>query len=124
MTNYSVTDIVMALEARYGVNTPTREELIAAASVLELKKRLEENPTIKPAEVLPCPLCGAKHTTRVRTKSPDGFVRFCKCGFAGYITPTNSKNGGRITASWNQAVLDFVETKYQPPEAREWLSCK
>lgn len=124
MTNYSVTDIVKILEARYGRNTPTREELIAAASVLELKKRLEENPTVKPAEVLPCPLCGSKHTTRVRTKNPNGYLRYCKCGFTGYISPTNSKNGGRITAAWNQAVLDFVETKYQPPEAQEWLSCK
>lgn len=124
MDVYRAHDIVKALEARYGVNTPTREELIAAASVLELKDRLEKNPTIKPAEVLPCPACGLKHLHKARTTGPDGFVKYCSCGFVGYISPTNSKNGGRIVAAWNKAVLDFVENRYQPPVFKEWYECK
>ena len=122
MDIYRVHDIVLALEARYSVNTPSREELIAAASILELKERLKENPTLKPAEVLQCPMCGAKHTNKLRTKSPNGFARYCKCGFTGYVSPTDSKNGGRITAAWNQAVLDYVEGTYQTPECKEWLT--
>lgn len=124
MDVYRVHDIVKVLEARYGVNTPTREELIAAASVLELKDRLRENSAIKPAEVLPCPACGLKHLHKARTTGPDGFVKYCSCGFVGYISPTDSKNGGRIVAAWNQAVLDFVENKYQPPVFKDWYKCK
>lgn len=124
MDVYRVHDIVMALEARYGVNTPTREELIAAASVLELKDRLRENSTIKPAEVLPCPACGLKHLHKARTTGPDGFVKYCSCGFTGYISPTNSKNGGRIVAAWNEAVLDFIDYKYKPPVFKDWYKCK
>lgn len=124
MDVYRVHDIVMALEARYGVNTPTREELIAAASVLELKDRLRENSTIKPAEVLPCPACGLKHLHKARTTGPDGFVKYCSCGFTGYISPTDSKNGGRIVSTWNQAVLDFIDYKYKPPVFKDWYKCK
>lgn len=124
MDVYRVHDIVMALEARYGVNTPTREELIAAASVLELKDRLRENSTIKPAEVLPCPACGLKHLHKARTTGPDGFVKYCSCGFTGYISPTNSKNGGRIVAAWNEAVLDFIDYKYKPPVFKDWYKYK
>lgn len=124
MDVYRVHDIVMALEARCGVNTPTREELIAAASVLELKDRLRENSTIKPAEVLPCPACGLKHLHKARTTGPDGFVKYCSCGFTGYISPTNSKNGGRIVAAWNEAVLDFIDYKYKPPVFKDWYKCK
>lgn len=124
MDFYRIHDLASELEKKYGANRPTREEFIAAASILEIKRRLRENPTLKPAEVLPCPLCGAKSTKRLRSKNPNGFIRYCKCGFAGYICPTDSKNGGRLLAAWNKAVLDLIDGTYQTPQCEEWLNYK
>ena len=102
-----------------------REDFENVAALLALKNELRKTGReLKPAQVLPCPACGLKHLHKARTTGPDGFVKYCSCGFVGYISPSDSKNGGRIVATWNQAVLDFIDYKYKPPVFKDWYKCK
>lgn len=102
-----------------------RKDFENAAALLALKNELRASGReLKPAQVLPCPACGLKHLHKARTTGPDGFVKYCSCGFVGYISPTDSKNGGRIVAAWNQAVLDFIDYKYKPPVFKDWFECQ
>lgn len=102
-----------------------REDFENVAALLALKNELRKTGReLKPAQVLPCPACGLKHLHKARTTGPDGYVKYCGCGFVGYISPTDSKNGGRIVAAWNQAVLDFIDYKYKPPVFKDWYKCQ
>lgn len=96
--------------------TPTEEEIDYMVNFIKARKQLEKNGKPKPSQVLACPLCGAHRTGKVRTEYPNGYAKMCGCGFLGYISPTNSKNGGLITKAWNRAVLDYLNNAYSTPE--------
>lgn len=118
--------IAKLIEYHYGGSADVRrEDFENVAALLALKNELRKTGReLKPAQVLPCPACGLKHLRKARTTRPDGYVKYCKCGFVGYISPTDSKNGGRIVAAWNRAVFDFIDYKYQPPAFKDWYECK
>lgn len=118
--------IAKLIEYHYGGSADIkRKDLENVAALLALKNELRASGReLKPAQVLPCPACGLKHLHKARTTGPDGFVKYCSCGFVGYVSPTDSKNGGRITATWNQAVLDFIDYKYKPPVFKDWFECE
>lgn len=79
---------------------------------------------LKPSQVLACPKCGRKRTVKVRHGELQEFCKICTnpdCGFIGYVSPTDSKNGGRIVSAWNQAVKDYIDGTYTcPPFDSTW----
>nr|DAD96529.1 MAG TPA: restriction alleviation protein [Myoviridae sp. ctj3P51] len=103
---------------------PSEIATLSRLVVARYRRQTQNAETLNRAQVLACPKCGRKRTVKVRHGELQEFCKMCgnpNCGFIGYASPTDSKNGGRIVSAWNQAVKDYIAGTYkQPPFDDTW----
>lgn len=103
---------------------PSEMATLSRLVMARYRRQTQNAENLNRAQVLACPKCGRKRTVKVRHGELQEFCKMCgnpNCGFIGYVSPTDSKNGGRIVSAWNQAVKDYIAGTYtRPPFDDTW----